>query len=157
MHIYLANYLEENQDGAISQKEFVDKKAMPLVGSIFGALDRDSNGIVDLSEAWMENILSLPFIKYLAAELFRFGDLTRDNFLSNEDIPRAIQPGLGHVFQHCLLCCICQISLDQDMQDGQKNPEAMVPSIMNIRRSSTSCWTFALCYGTMVSKKSALF
>ena len=89
----MANYLDENEDGAVSQEEFVDKKAMPLVRSIFGALDVDSNGIVDLSEAWMENILSPPFIRYLSAELFKFGDLTRDNFLSNEDIPRAIRPG----------------------------------------------------------------
>jgi len=92
LHIYLANYLDENQDGTVSQKEFVDKKAMPLVRSVFRALDRDSDGIVELAEAWMENILSPPFLSYLAAELFKFGDLNRDNFLSNEDIPRAIRP-----------------------------------------------------------------
>jgi len=92
LHIYLANYLDENEDGAVSQEEFVDKKAMPMVRSIFAALDRNSDGVVELSEAWMENILSPPFLRYLAAELFKFGDLNRDNFLSNEDIPRAIRP-----------------------------------------------------------------
>ena len=99
LHIYLANYLDENEDGAVSQEEFVDKKAMPMIRSIFAALDRNSDGVVELSEAWMENILSPPFLRYLTAELFKFGDLNKDDYLSNEDIPRAIRPGwLGHTY-----------------------------------------------------------
>ena len=91
--VYLRNYLDENEDGRVSQEEFVDKKALPLISSIFTALDQNSDNIVELSEAWMENVLSPKFIRFLSQELFKFGDLNRDNFLSNEDIPKAFRPG----------------------------------------------------------------
>ena len=91
--VYLRNYLDEDQDGSVSQEEFVDKKALPLISSIFTALDQNSDNIVELSEAWMENVLSPKFIRFLSQELFKFGDLNRDNFLSNEDIPKAFRPG----------------------------------------------------------------
>ena len=91
--VYLRNYLDEDQDGSVSQEEFVDKKALPLISSIFTALDQNSDNIVELSEAWMENVLSPKFIRFLSKELFKFGDLNRDNFLSNEDIPKAFRPG----------------------------------------------------------------
>ena len=93
--VYLRNYLDENEDGRVSQEEFVDKKALPLISSIFTALDQNSDNIVELSEAWMENVLSPKFIRFLSQELFKFGDLNRDNFLSNEDIPEAFKPGAG--------------------------------------------------------------
>jgi len=41
----------------------------------------------------MENVLSPKFIRFLSQELFKFGDINRDNFLSNEDIPEAFKPG----------------------------------------------------------------
>merc|ERR1711962_216864 len=91
--VYLRNYLDEDQDGSVSQKEFVDKKALPLISSIFNSLDQNSDNIVELSEAWMENVLSPKFIRILGKELFKFGDINRDNFLSNEDIPEAFKPG----------------------------------------------------------------
>ena len=91
--VYLRNYLDEDQDGSVSQEEFVDKKALPLISSIFTALDQNSDNIVELSEAWMENVLSPKFIRFLSQELFKFGDLNRDNFLSNEDIPKAFRAG----------------------------------------------------------------
>ena len=91
--VYLRNYLDENEDNSVSQEEFVDKKALPLISSIFTALDQNSDNIVELSEAWMENVLSPKFIRFLSQELFKFGDLNRDNFLSNEDIPKAFRPG----------------------------------------------------------------
>ena len=93
--VYLRNYLDEDQDNSVSQEEFVDKKALPLISSIFNALDQNSDNIVELSEAWMENVLSPKFIRFLGKELFKFGDLNRDNFLSNEDIPEAFKPGAG--------------------------------------------------------------
>ena len=93
--VYLRNYLDEDQDNSVSQEEFVDKKALPLISSIFNALDQNSDNIVELSEAWMENVLSPKFIRFLSQELFKFGDLNRDNFLSNEDIPEAFKPGAG--------------------------------------------------------------
>ena len=93
--VYLRNYLDEDQDGSVSQEEFVDKKALPLISSIFNALDQNSDNIVELAEAWMENVLSPKFIRFLGKELFKFGDLNRDNFLSNEDIPEAFKPGAG--------------------------------------------------------------
>ena len=43
----------------------------------------------------MENVLSPKFIRFLGKELFKFGDINRDNFLSNEDIPEAFKPGAG--------------------------------------------------------------
>ena len=91
--VYLRNYLDEDQDNSVSQEEFVDKKALPLISSIFTALDQNSDNIVELAEAWMENVLSPKFIRFLSQELFKFGDLNRDNFLSNEDIPKAFRPG----------------------------------------------------------------
>jgi len=84
-------YLDSNGDGKVSIVEFVDEKMVTLMRILFDGFDKNKNGRVELSEATLESLLNVQFIRVLVKETFDFFDANNDNLISVEDIPPSIR------------------------------------------------------------------
>ena len=87
IHPFLVSYLDADKDEKVSIHEFYDIKIVHLLKTIFGGLDTNNDGTVDVSEASLTSLFRPVFLKSITKELFDFADVNNDNVISMEDLP----------------------------------------------------------------------